>query len=312
MVWAKWAVTNQILVGSRGSALALAQASEVVKGLMGAAPEYSFRIVSIKTTGDRLPESRKDVSDGKGIFTKEIEEELAKGEIHVAVHSMKDLETQLPAGLTLGAVPLRGDHRDALISRSKEKLESLPAGATIATSSPRRRTQLLATRGDLQVLEAHGNVDTRLRKLDNGEYDGIVVAAAGLSRLGLENRVTEYLSTKVMLPAIGQGAIAVEIRENDAETRELVGRIEDKSTRRTIEAERAFARKLGANCRTPIAAYAKVEDDELAIEGMVSSADGRKLLRSKLVSKNPRPENVGEELADSLLKKGAQFVLGDA
>ena len=312
MVWAKWAVTNQILVGSRGSALALAQASEVVKGLMGAAPEYSFRIVSIKTTGDRLPESRKDVSDGKGIFTKEIEEELAKGEIHVAVHSMKDLETQLPAGLTLGAVPLRGDHRDALISRSKEKLESLPAGATIATSSPRRRTQLLATRGDLQVLEAHGNVDTRLRKLDNGEYDGIVVAAAGLSRLGLENRVTEYLSTKVMLPAIGQGAIAVEIRENDAETRELVGRIEDKSTRRTIEAERAFARKLGASCRTPIAAYAKAEDNGLAIEGMVSSADGRKLLRSKLVSKNPRPENVGEELADFLLKKGAQFVLGDA
>jgi len=188
----------------------------------------------------------------------------------------------------------------------------MPAGATIATSSPRRRTQLLATRGDLQVLETHGNVDTRLRKLDNGDYDGIVLAAAGLNRLGLENRVTEYLPTKVMLPAIGQGAIAVEIRDDDAETRELVGRIEDKSTRRTVEAERAFARKLGANCRTPIAAYAKVEGRGLMIEGMVSSADGRKLLRGKLVSDNPRPESVGEELADSLLEKGAQFVLKDA
>jgi len=302
-------VRNQILVGSRGSGLALAQANEVVKLLRELAHHNNCRIVPIKTTGDKLPESRESLSEGKGIFTKEIEESLLKGEIQLAVHSMKDLGTELPSGLTVAAVPRRADHRDVLISRNREKLERLPGGAVIATSSPRRRTQLLATRSDLQVLQMHGNVDTRLRKLDGGDYDGIVLAAAGLMRLGLEKRVTEYLSTKIMLPAIGQGAIAIEAREDDAETVELVSRLEDKSTRLAVQAERAFARKLGANCRTPIAAYARFEEGRLAIDGMVSSVDGRMLLRSQLVSTSPTPESVGEELAESLLEKGAQFVL---
>ncbi|HXX72686.1 MAG TPA: hydroxymethylbilane synthase [Candidatus Acidoferrales bacterium] len=300
---------NEILVGSRGSGLALAQANEVVKALRELTHQHRYRVVSIKTTGDKLSESREGVFDGKGVFTKEIEERLLKGEIQVAVHSMKDLAADLPLGLTVAAVPRRADHRDALISRNKGNLDRLPGGATIGTSSPRRRTQLLATRSDLRILEMHGNVESRLRKLEGGNYDGIVVAAAGLVRLGLEKRITEILSTKIMLPAIGQGAIAVETREDDIETVELVSRLDDQSTRRAVEAERAFARKLGANCRTPVAAYARVEDSGLAIDGMVASPDGRKLLRSQLVSTNPRPESVGEELAESLLGKGAQFIL---
>ena len=300
---------NEILVGSRGSGLALAQANEVVRALRELTHQYRYRVVSIKTTGDKLSESREGVFDGKGVFTKEIEERLLKGEIQVAVHSLKDLAADLPSGLTVAAVPRRADHRDALISRNKGNLDRLPGGATIGTSSPRRRTQLLATRSDLRILEMHGNVESRLRKLEGGNYDGIVVAAAGLVRLGLEKRITEMLSTKIMLPAIGQGAIAVEAREDDIETVKLASRLDDQSTRRAVEAERAFARKLGANCRTPVAAYARVDDSGLAIDGMVASPDGRKLLRSQLVSTNPRPESVGEELADSLLGKGAQFIL---
>jgi hydroxymethylbilane synthase len=222
---------------------------------------------------------------------------------------MKDLATDLPAGLRITAVPRRADHRDALISRSKEKLERLAGGASVGTSSPRRRTQLLAARSDLHVLEMHGNVDTRLRKLDGGSYDAIVLASAGLTRLGLERRVTEFLSTKVMLPAIGQGAIAIETREDDHETIELASRLEDIATRRAVEAERAFARKLGANCRTPIAAYAKVDGNSLAIDGMVSSTDGRMLVRSQLVAGSMESEKAGEELAESLLQKGAESIL---
>ena len=290
----------------------MAQANEVLKALRESAPDYNYRLVSIKTTGDKLAESRGSMFEGKGVFTKEIEDSLLKGEVQMAIHSMKDLATELPPGLTIAAVPRRANHRDALISRSKEKLDRLPAGAAIGTSSPRRRTQLLAARSDLQVLEMRGNVDTRLHKLDSGDYDGIVLAAAGLMRLGLERRVTEFLSSKVMLPAIGQGAIAIEARQDDKETLELVSRLEDKATHQAVEAERAFARKFGANCRTPIAAYARVEGGRLAMDGMVSSADGRMLLRSQLVSTNTKPERVGEELAESMLAKGAQFVLGAA
>ena len=302
-------MTTQLLIGSRGSKLALAQADEIVKALKELAPQINHRIITIKTTGDKLSESKDSTFEGKEVFTKEIEESLLKQEIQIAIHSMKDLPTELPAGLTIAAVPHRADHRDVLISRSKTTLDKLPGGATIGTSSPRRKTQLLATRSDLQVHDIRGNVDTRLRKLEGGDYDAIVLASAGLKRLGLENRVTEFLSTKVMLPAIGQGAIAVEARKDDAETLELVSRLEDKATRRAVEAERGFARKLGANCRTPIAAYAKVEGEKISIDGMVSSAEGRMLLRSQITSTNPEAERVGEELAESLLAKGAQLIL---
>ena len=281
---------------------ALTEKGEIVPGL-------NCQVVTIKTKGDQQNETERGALENKRIFTKEIEDSLLSGEIQLAVHSMKDLSTDLPQGLTLAAIPHRADHRDALIARNKRKFEELPAGARVGTSSPRRRTQLRAARSDLQILDIHGNVDTRLRKLDSGACDAIVLAAAGLTRLGLEKRIAEFLSLKIMIPAIGQGALAVEAREDDTETLKLLSNLDDGQTRQAVEAERAFARRLGASCRTPIAAYARSSEGKLAMDGMVSSADGRKLLRSRLVSDNQEPQKVGEELADDLLSKGARLVL---
>ena len=300
---------RNILVGSRGSALALAQTKLVVDSLKRHVPGLRFRIVPIKTSGDTLHEKAEVAVDNKSLFTKEIEDSILKGEVDVAVHSMKDLTTDIPAGLTIAAVPERADHRDALISRSKQKFQHLPGGARIGTSSPRRKAQLLAARSDLQIVDMHGNVDTRLRKLRSGQCDAIILAAAGLDRLGLERHVSELLSTQIMLPAVGQGALAVQSRESDNEVIELLSHIEHGPTRRAIEAERAFARRLGANCRTPIAAYARTIGPKLEMDGLVGSLDGRKVMRAKLVSENPDAGKVGEELADSLLKQGAQSVL---
>jgi hydroxymethylbilane synthase len=281
----------------------------VVDSLKRHVPGLRFRIVPIKTSGDTLHEKAEVAVDNKSLFTKEIEDSILKGEVDVAVHSMKDLTTDIPAGLTIAAVPERADHRDALISRSKQKFQHLPGGARIGTSSPRRKAQLLAARSDLQIVDMHGNVDTRLRKLRSGQCDAIILAAAGLDRLGLERHVSELLSTQIMLPAVGQGALAVQSRESDNEVRELLSHIEHGPTRRAIEAERAFARRLGANCRTPIAAYARTIGPKLEMDGLVGSLDGRKVMRAKLVSQNPDGCKVGEELADSLLKQGAQSVL---
>ena len=300
---------NSIIVGTRGSALALAQTERIIQALKDVEPSLNFEIAVIKTQGDKASKVGESVLDGKRMFTKEIEESLIDKEIQLAVHSMKDLTTELPTGLKIAAVPQRADHRDALISRDKRKFEQLSGGARVGTSSSRRRTQLLAARNDLHVLEMHGNVDTRLRKLEAGECDAIIVAAAGLERLGMEKRATELLSTRVMLPAVGQGALAVETREDDEAMVELLSRINHEPTHRAVEAERAFARKLGADCRTPIAAFATVHETKLRIDGMVASSDGRMLLRTQLVSDKSDPKKVGEELAESLLTKGAQLVL---
>ncbi len=300
---------NPIIVGTRGSALALAQTKQIIEALKKLELNFRFEVAAIKTQGDNRRDSAAGALNSKRLFTREIEESLLDKKIRIAVHSMKDLTAELPTGLKIAAVPQRADHRDALISRDKQKFEQLSGGARVGTSSPRRRTQLLAARNDLRILEMHGNVDTRLRKLDAGEYDAIIVAAAGLSRLGMERRATELLSTRIMLPAIGQGALAVEIREDDEEMVELLSRINHEPTHRAVEAERAFARKLGANCQTPIAAFATVHEVKLTIDGMVASSDGRLLLRTKLISDKSDPKKVGEELAESLLSKGAQLVL---
>jgi len=302
-------VNRPILVGSRGSALALAQTKHVIEALRECAPNLRYETVTIKTRGDKMHDSEEGTVDSKRLFTKEIEESLLSEEIQIAVHSMKDLTTDLPTGLMIAAVPQRADHRDALISRNKRKFEQLPGGARVGTSSPRRRTQLLAARGDLEIVDMHGNVDTRLRKLDAGECDAIVLAAAGLMRLGLEKHATDLLSTRTMLPAVGQGALAIESRENDGEMVNLLSRIDHEPTRRAVEAERAFARKLGANCKTPIAAFASVHNTNLTIDGMVASTDGRMVLRGQLTSDEQDSKKIGEELAESLIKKGAQIVM---
>jgi hydroxymethylbilane synthase len=300
---------NLVRIGTRGSQLALAQTNQIIEALKRASDGVRCEVVPIRTKGDKMQESAGPALEGKSVFTAEIEETLLKGRVDMAVHSMKDLNTDMTSGIVIGGVPERANPRDVLISRGKVKFQQLQGEARVGTSSPRRKAQLLAARGDLQVIEVHGNVDTRLRKLERGECDAIVLAAAGLTRLGLEKYATEFLSTDIMLPAVGQGALAVQCREDDDEVRELLSQIDHESTRRAVEAERAFARKLGANCRTPIAAYARVESEGLAIDGLIAAASGRLLLRSRIISDNPSAERVGEELADALLKKGAAAVL---
>jgi len=247
--------------------------------------------------------------EGKSIFTQEIEESLVSGKIDIAVHSMKDLTVDLGAGLIIAAVPERADPRDVFISRDGTKFDRLPARAKIGTSSPRRKVQLLAARGDIEVVDMRGNVGTRLRKLAHGEYDGIVLAAAGLSRLGLEKHTTEYLPPDVMLPAVGQGALAIEARIDDTETRELLSGVDHAETHQAIDAERAFARRLAASCRTPIAAYARFDHSNLVIDGMVAHPSGKMLVKSRLVSDEPDAERIGVQLAESILEKGEVAVL---
>ena len=299
---------TRLLLGTRGSPLALAQTNEVIKSLKNVAPSMRFEVVPIKTKGDKLHDTGITV-EGKSIFTKEIEESLAKAEIDVAIHSMKDLVVELPRGLVIAAVPKRVNPRDALISRNKRKLDDLPGGARVGTSSPRRKAQLLAARGDLEILDVRGNMGTRLGKLKDGEYDAVVLAAAGLIRLGLEREVTEFISTSVMLPAVGQGALAIEAKETDEQTIGLLSKIDDKPSHMAIEAERAFARKLGADCKTPIAAYAKLESGKLSIEGMVAALTGKMLVRGRIISDSLDAKEAGEALAEDMLSKGAASVL---
>lgn len=301
---------TRILVGTRGSQLALAQTNQVIEELKRAVPRLKCEVVPIRTKGDNMHELGTSV-EGKGIFTKEIEEALIQGRVDIAVHSMKDLSVDLSANVTIAAVPKRGNPHDVLVSREKRRFSQLPSGARVGTSSPRRKAQLLAARGDLEIVDIHGNVDTRFRKLASGAYDAIVVAAAGLERLHLDRNATEVLPTNLMLPAVGQGALAVQSRKGNQEITELVIKIDHSITRSEIEAERAFAKKLGANCRTPIAAYARSDSSKLTIEGMVSSPNGRMLIRGRLTSNNPDSSQIGEELAKNLLDKGAEALLED-
>lgn len=300
---------HRILVGTRGSTLALAQAKGFVNSLREVVPEVRCEIVPIKTAGDSVQGAGTVALQSKSVFTKEIEDSLIQGRVDLAVHSMKDVTTDMPAGLVIACVPERVDPRDVLISRNKRKLQELDGGARVGTSSARRKAQLLAARGDLEIVEMRGNVDTRLRKLEQGSCDAIILAAAGLVRLGLERKATEFLSPRVMLPAVGQGAVAVQSRKNDAEVRNLVAKVDHEPTHRAVEAERGFARGLGADCRTPTAAYARFADGKLTIEGMVAAASGKLVLRGRKVSDGSSAERAGQELAESLLKKGAAMVL---
>lgn len=300
---------DRVAIGTRGSRLALAQTEQIIKALRKFTAELRYEIVTIRTRGDEMDDVGRSAVEGKRLFTREIEESLIKGEIDIAVHSMKDLTAELPRGITIAAVPPRADPRDALISRSNATFQQLPKGARVGTSSPRRRAQLLAARRDLEILEIHGNVDTRLRKLARGDFDAVVLAAAGLVRLGLEGHATEFLPTDVILPAVGQGALAIECREDDDAVRDLVSLVDDKQTRRAIDAERSFARRLGASCRLPTAAYAKIESANLTIDGMVADPSGHTVIRDRMVSNYADPERTGEELAEALLSQGAASLL---
>lgn len=298
-------------LGTRGSPLALAQA-RAVAALLAERAGTQVEIVTIRTSGDRDAHASLAATGDVGFFTKEIEESLLRGAIDLAVHSMKDLPTTMPGGLAIGAVPLREKPFDVLVTRDGASLAALPAGARVATSSPRRRAQLLAARRDLAIVEIRGNVETRLGRLDAGACDAIVLAQAGLARLGLLSRTAVPLSTDDFVPAPGQGAIAVQIREVDAATRRAVAAIDDADAHAATDAERAFLAALGGGCRVPIGAMCRRQNAAISLIGWISDPDGATILRGQLDGDAARPQDLGRALASQLLDQGAAQLLANA
>ena len=298
-------------IGTRGSKLALAQAGQVKELLEKGRPGRTCELVVIKTSGDGLAGKQAEQPEEalKGLFVKEIEEALLSGKIDLAVHSAKDMETDLPEGLTIGAVLKREDPRDAVVSRGGA-LKDLPAGARVGASSLRRQAQLKRMRRDLELLPIRGNVDTRLKKLDAGEYDALVLAAAGLKRLGLEDRISEFLEPAQFLPAPCQGALAIEIRAARRDLAELLLGLEDAAARREVEAERSLLRALGGNCRVPLGALARVTDEKnMTLEGVVLSPDGLKAIRKSVAGSTQSARRLGIDLASHLRAVGADRLL---
>jgi hydroxymethylbilane synthase len=304
---------DRIVIGSRGSKLALVQAETVKSQLELLDLSLEVRIEIIKTSGD-VNTAPLSVIGGKGVFTKELEDALLDKRIDVAVHSLKDLPTTMPAGLLIAAICKREDPRDALVlSRASRianpSVAALPKGAIIGTSSPRRLAQLKHLRGDLVFKDLRGNVDTRLRKLDEGEYDALLLACAGLRRLDKEDRISAPLSTNEMLPAVGQGAVAIETRAEDEETIGVVSRLEHKFTQLACTAERSFLSGLGGGCLLPIAGYAVVRDKKIRLHGLVADSLGRRIVRDDISGSFDEAEQLGKRLAERLLANGAAELL---
>jgi hydroxymethylbilane synthase len=301
------------VIGTRGSKLALAQAEWAGARLASFHPALEIRIQIIKTTGD-VKTDPLSVIGGKGVFTKELEDALLDGRIDLAVHSLKDLPTVVAEDLSLAAVSEREDARDALVLPKNpvlrcDSLDDLATGAVVGTSSPRRLAQAKHLRPDIEVRELRGNVDTRLRKLDEGQYDAIILASAGLRRLGLADRITAALSTDRMIPAVGQGAIGIEVRAGDGQSIELARLLNHEVTEFACTAERALLRALGGGCQLPIAAHAVVNDQELQLIGLVSSRDGKRQVREGVSGPREKPEHLGATLANRLLERGAMELL---
>ena len=296
-----------VVVGTRGSALALAQTERVCALLEAARPDLATEAHAIVTHGDRTQASGEPLPaiGGKGLFTAELEQALRDGGIDLAVHSLKDLPTEEVDGVVLGAVCLREDVRDCLVTRGGV-LHELPAGAVVGTSSLRRSAQLRALRPDLEVRSIRGNVETRIRKVHEGDYDAALLAAAGIARLGLEREVAEWLDADVIVPAPGQGALAVQCRAEDVEMLELLAAVDDPGARASTTAERAFLHALGAGCTAPVAAHGTTSGDAVHLDGLVASPDGREVVR---VSGKGEPEEVGERLARDALHAGAEAIL---
>ena len=299
-----------IVIGTRGSSLSLCQTRLVQVQLEERWPGRLFSLKTIKARADQQPDVSLVAMDGEGIFVKELEAALLGKDIDLAVHSLKDLPLALPAGLALAAITDREDPRDALISRSGHALDELPKGARIGTSSPRRKSQLLHARPDLDVMEIRGNVDTRLRKLDEGRYDAIVVAACGLIRLGLEDRITDYLSLEQMLPEPGQGSLGIQARADDAEMIKIAETVNDPTSRRCVEAERAVLTALGGGCRVPIAAYAAIgTDGAMMLDGAVITTDGSRRLHERVEGDVTQAASLAQRVVDRLRAQGAADLL---
>ena len=298
---------DRLVIGSRGSQLALWQTNFVKTNLENRFPDKSFEIKIIRTTGDDQLESALSKIGDKGVFTRQIEAELLSGGIDLAVHSLKDLQTEQPQGLKIGAVSEREVPNDALVSKQGVSIDDLPRNAKVATGSLRRRSQLLHHRPDLEIAEIRGNVPTRLKKFDESNLDGVILAYAGLKRLGFESRISEVIPFNIMVPAVGQGAIAVEVREKDKQTIEILEKLEHRQTRVCVTAERAFLRTLEGGCQVPIGAYAFLEGGQIVLEGVVGSLDGTTVFREKTTGRDA--ESLGTDLAEALIEKGAGRLL---
>jgi hydroxymethylbilane synthase len=296
-------------LGTRKSALAMAQSQQMADRLMARHPGLTVELVPIVTTGDQTQDRTFGAVGTVGMFTTEIEASIRDGRADFGVHSLKDLPTQDSPGLVIAAVPERATPYDVLITRGDLILDELPDGATVGTGSPRRQAQLLAYRSDLRMIDIRGNIDTRLKRLEEGKYDAIVLAAAGMERLGIQNRATEILPPEIMLPAVGQGCLALQCRADDAATIELLHAIEHRKSRQAAEAERALLAGLGGGCDAPIAALGRSEGRTIHLIGLVASPDGATILRHEASASTP--EGVGRKLAAELLSMGAaEFLEG--
>lgn len=302
---------STIRIATRKSPLALWQAHFVQSRLQQLYPQLRVELLPMSTKGDKILDSPLAKVGGKGLFVKELEQAILAGDADIAVHSMKDVPVEFPDGLGLSIICEREDPRDAFVSARFTSMAELPAGSRVGTSSLRRQCQLRASRPDLQILDLRGNVNSRLAKLDGGEYDAILLAAAGLKRLGLQERITTLLPPEQSLPANGQGAVGIECRLDDDELLTLLAPLEHAPTRQRVLAERAMNRALQGGCQVPIGAYAELEGDQLWLRGLVGSADGRQILRAECRGAASAPEALGQALADQLLAQGAAHLLSE-
>ena len=304
-------MSRNIKIGTRGSQLALYQAYRVKDELSEAFPEYKFEIEIIKTKGDKILDVALSKIGDKGLFTKEIENALLEGKVDMAVHSLKDLPTILPEKLMLGGVLERGEFRDALVSKNGKRLSELTKEDVIATSSLRRVAQLLKYNPEFKIVDIRGNVNTRLKKMEEGYCDAMVMAAAGLQRLDFGDKITEILEPEVMIPAVSQGAIAIEIRENDPFVSELMSKITHTNTLNAVLAERVFLNKLEGGCQIPIGCYTQINDQDFTMTGFISALDGKKVIIETSKGNVKDAQEIASKLAESFIEKGAKEILDE-
>jgi len=302
-------MTDTLRIATRKSQLALWQAEYVRDVLLQYHPDLNVELVKMTTQGDKILDTPLAKVGGKGLFVKELEAGLLSGDADIAVHSMKDVPVELPKGLHLSVICPREDPRDAFVSKNYASFESLPKGARLGTSSLRRQCQLAAQRPDLNIIDLRGNVNTRLQKLDAGDYDAIILAAAGLKRLGMQDRITETLSPEISLPAIGQGAVGIECRVDDDWVNELLAPLNDRDTAIRVRAERALNHRLQGGCQVPIAGYAELSHGVILLRGLVGTVDGSKIIHGEIAGQPEDAEYLGRVLAEDLLSRGADKIL---
>ncbi len=304
--------TGKLIVGTRGSELALWQSSFVQSRLSSLFPSLHIELNVIKTLGDKILDSPLSKIGDKGLFTKELEKALLEGSIDVAVHSMKDIPTQIPEGLHIGAITEREDVRDVFIAHPKKsftKIEDVPPGAKIATGSLRRRSQLLHWRSDLVIIDLRGNLNTRMKKLEKSDWDGMILARAGVKRLGWEDRITQILPFELMLPAVGQGALGIELRIGDERVSNIVRPLHHRETAQAILSERSFLRYLEGGCQIPIGTYGRIENGRFVLDAVIGSLDGTKTVKGHIAGDPDQSESLGTKLAEQLLERGGREIL---